>query len=69
MHIQSHKDWFISSCTPLWKVHDAPGPLGGTFILTEKSSISGSGTEVSWREVLQLTSKIFWKTIMFKILK
>ena len=22
------QDWFISSCTALWKVPDAPGPLG-----------------------------------------
>ena len=52
MRIQSHKDWFISACTALWKVYDAPGPLGAHSFSTEKSSISGSGTEVSWGEVL-----------------
>ena len=40
--------------------------LGGAFSLTEKSSISGSGTMVSWGEVLQLTSKVFWKQLYSK---
>ena len=26
--IWSHRDWLISTCPALWKVHDAPGPFG-----------------------------------------
>ena len=41
MHIWSHKDWFISTCTALWKVHGVPGPLGAHSVSQKRAAFQG----------------------------
>ena len=41
MHIWSHKGWFISTCTALWKVHGVPGPLGAHSVSQKRAAFQG----------------------------
>ena len=41
MRIWSHKDWFISTCTALPKVHDVPDPLGAHSVSQNSVAFQG----------------------------